>query len=89
MKVNVFIKAFIGLMVCIGLSCPVQAAETSPYMGGDVNLTKAPNGAIARQEVLETAAKILYLEPTTEKLADGVWCIGGYAEDEDLASAQG
>ena len=39
MKVNVFIKALICLMVCIGLSCPVQAAETSPYMGGDVNLT--------------------------------------------------
>jgi len=48
-------------------------------MGGKVNLTEAPNGAIARQEVLETAAKILYTEPTTEKLADGVWCIGGYS----------
>ena len=46
---------------------------------GDVDLTKAPNGAVARAEVLETAAKILYLEPTTKKLADGVWCIGGYS----------
>jgi len=57
----------------------IQAAETSPYMGGKVDLTKAPNGAIVRQEVLETNTKIMYLEPTTEKLADGVWCIGGYS----------
>ena len=59
--------------------CQAQALETSPYMGGDVNLTQAANGAIARQEVLETNTKIMYLEPTTEKLADGVWCIGGYS----------
>jgi alkyl sulfatase BDS1-like metallo-beta-lactamase superfamily hydrolase len=71
--------AALSLLFCIGLACPVTAAETSPYMGGDVNLTKAPNGAIIRAEVLETASKILYLEPTTEKLADGVWCIGGYS----------
>ena len=66
-------------MVCAGLRCPVSAAEISPYMGGNVNLTEAPNGAVARAEVLETTAKIVYLEPTTEKLADGVWCIGGYS----------
>jgi alkyl sulfatase BDS1-like metallo-beta-lactamase superfamily hydrolase len=79
MKVNAFLIVFICLMICAGLSSPVPAAELSPYMGGEVNLTKAPNGAIARAEVLETAAKILYLEPTTAKLADGVWCIGGYS----------
>ena len=79
MKVKAYLYTIIGLMVCAGLSCPVLAAETSQYMGGDVNLTKAPNGAIARQEVLETAAKIMYTKPTTEKLADGVWCIGGYS----------
>ncbi len=79
MKASAFLKACIGLAVCIALAGPVSAAEKSPYMGGDVNLTNAPNGAVARQEVLETAAKILYLEPTTEKLAEGVWCIGGYS----------
>ncbi len=79
MKVKAYLYTIIGLMVCAGLSCPVLAAETSPYMGGDVDLTKAPNGAIVRQEVLETNTKIMYLEPTTEKLADGVWCIGGYS----------
>ena len=55
------------------------AQEVSPYMGGDVKLTKAPNGAIVREEVLTTAAKIVYTEPTTEKLAEGIWCIGGYS----------
>ena len=29
--------------------------------------------------MLKTAAQIMYLEPTTEKLAEGVWCIGGYS----------
>lgn len=56
-----------------------QAAEKSPYMGGDVNLVEAPNGAVVREEVLKTSAEILYLEPTVEKLADGVWVIGGYS----------
>ena len=55
------------------------AQEVSPYMGGDVKLTKAPNGAIVREEVLTTMAKIVYTEPTTEKLAEGIWCIGGYS----------
>ena len=40
-------------------------------MGGDVNLTKAPNGAIARAEVLATAAKILYLEGM--RISKGTW----------------
>ncbi len=56
-----------------------QAAEKSPYMGGGVNLVEAPNGAVVREEVLSASAEILYLEPTVEKLADGVWVIGGYS----------
>jgi len=48
-------------------------------MGGKVELVTAPNGAIVNSEVLNTAPKISYLEPTTEKLTDGVWCIGGYS----------
>jgi len=79
MKTSYFIQSFITLMFCIGLVTPAQPAEVSPYMGGEVTLTKAPNGAVVRQEVIETSARILYLEPTTEKLAEGVWCIGGYS----------
>jgi len=63
----------------VGFAYTVQAAEKSPYMGGNVKLTKAPNGAIVREEVLKTNSRITYSEPTIEKLADGVWCIGGYS----------
>jgi len=61
------------------VSVTSYANEVSPYMGGDVKLTEAPNGAVDREEVLKTCAQIVYLEPTTEKLADGVWVIGGYS----------
>lgn len=61
------------------ISSIAYSQNLSPYMGGEVKLTKAPNGAITREEVLTTAAKILYTEPTTEKLAEGIWCIGGYS----------
>jgi len=70
----------ISSLLIFGASAVAEtAAEKSPYMGGKVDLIEAPNGAVAREEVLDTSSKILYLEPTTEKLADGVWCIGGYS----------
>ncbi len=52
-------------------------APISRYMGGEVELMTAPNGAIYNAEALEAGSKISYLEPTTEKVADGVWVIGG------------
>ena len=66
-------------ILAMTLAGQVQANDLSPYMGGEVNLVEAPNGAITRAEVLETASEILYIEPTTEKLAEGVWSIGGYS----------
>jgi len=71
-----FLKVTLFLSIIVSTA---NAQEISPYMGGDVKLTKAPNGAIVREEVLTTAAKIVYTEPTTEKLAEGVWSIGGYS----------
>ena len=56
---------------------PANAQEKSRYLGGEVPLAEAPNGAVINAETLETSSKIAYLEPTTEKVADGVWCIGG------------
>jgi len=53
------------------------AEEPSPYMGGPVTLATAPNGAIVNASTLEVTPKIVYTEPTTEKLAEGIWCIGG------------
>ncbi len=71
--VAMFILFFTGFVT------PIPAAEKSPYMGGPVELVTAPNGARVNAEVLEISPKITYLEPTTEKVADGVWCIGGYS----------
>ncbi|MCK5069920.1 MAG: MBL fold metallo-hydrolase, partial [Desulfocapsa sp.] len=69
-------------MMTLALSIMVvtsNAQEISPYMGGDVKLTKAPNGAIAREDVLKMSPLITYMEPTVEKVADGIWSIGGYS----------
>ena len=72
---------FIGLAVVM-FSAVTQAEENAPlsrYMGGEVELATAPNGAITNKLVLETGPKISYMEPTTEKVAEGVWVIGGYS----------
>jgi len=57
----------------------VNAAESSRYMGGPAELVTAPNGAIVSVEALQASTRIIYSEPMTEKVADGVWCIGGYS----------
>ncbi|WP_165787094.1 alkyl sulfatase dimerization domain-containing protein [Pseudohalioglobus lutimaris] len=66
------------------LTLPVMAVTaiaqaTSPYMGSDVTLTTAPNGAIAREEVVTITPQITYAEPTIDKVAEGIWSIGGYS----------
>jgi alkyl sulfatase BDS1-like metallo-beta-lactamase superfamily hydrolase len=66
-------------VVLLAMFATANAQEKSPYMGGEVELTKAPNGAIVRKDVLEVASKIVYSKPTIDKVADGIWCIGGYS----------
>jgi len=73
------IIALLNLSILAPAFAATPADEKSVYMGADVKLVKAPNGAVIREEVLKASSKILYFEPTTEKLADGVWCIGGYS----------
>jgi alkyl sulfatase BDS1-like metallo-beta-lactamase superfamily hydrolase len=53
--------------------------QSSRYMEGDAELVTAPNGAIANAEVLQATPKIMYLEPTVDEVAEGVWSIGGYS----------
>ena len=60
-------------------STAANAQEANPYMGGPVNLVKAPNGAIVNEKVLTTLPKLVYAEKTVEKVADGIWVIGGYS----------
>ena len=75
--------AFTMIIGAAGMATSLHAADSSTslsrYMGGPVELVTAPNGARVNAEVLEISPKICYLEPTTEKVADGVWCIGGYS----------
>ena len=69
----------IGLFITAALPLPASAEQTSRYMGGDVTFEKAPNGALVNAKVLKVSPNIMYLEPTIDKVADGVWCIGGYS----------
>jgi len=74
----VMVAALAAMSLTQGLF-PAHAQEKSRYMGGEVTLTKAPDGALVSAEVLNVNSRILYLKPTTEEVADGVWCIGGYS----------
>ena len=67
------------LIILVVLTNCLNAQQVSPYMGGDVELVTAPNGAIVNSKVVSSMSEVWYLEPTTEKLTDGVWCIGGYS----------
>ena len=53
--------------------------SSSRYMGGPAKLVTAPNGAITNAEAPKKLPEIMYLEPTTQEVAEGVWCIGGYS----------
>jgi len=80
-RITVTAVLVLGVLVSLGRTFAAQDGDTPPsrYMGGPAELVTAPNGAIANAEVLEATPKIMYLEPTTEKVAEGVWCIGGYS----------
>jgi len=68
---------FLSIFICLAVA--EDQAPLSRYMGASAELVTAPNGAIANAEVLKVTPEIAYLEPTTEKVAKGVWCIGGYS----------
>jgi hypothetical protein len=51
--------------------------ERSAYMGGPVELTKAPNGAITNKRLLDRVGDFTWLEPTIENPAKGIWVFGG------------
>ena len=60
------------------------AAEYQPnyparYMGGEAKLVTAPNGGVVYDKALEAAGRVWYTEKTVEKIADGIWVIGGYS----------
>ena len=54
------------------------ALPPTPYMGGPVELVKAPNGAIANKRILDGISEVAWVEPTIEQPAEGIWVFGGY-----------
>jgi len=76
-KVLLFACALM-LQAYSGFSDNAVAEEISPYMGGPVTLTKAPNGAITNKKLLDGIEKVAWLKPTIEQPAEGIWVFGGY-----------
>ena len=74
-----FVIPTVVLLVLCTSGFAQEPSRYSRYMGGPVELTEAPNGAIVNAEILEVNTQIMYLEPTVEEVVDGVWCIGGYS----------
>jgi alkyl sulfatase BDS1-like metallo-beta-lactamase superfamily hydrolase len=75
--------AVLFMFLPVSLGCAGAEKEghvpSSRYMGGPAELVTAPNGAITTAETLKKLPAIMYLEPTTQEVAEGVWCIGGYS----------
>jgi len=61
-----------------GATSSALADEVSPYMGGPVELVKAPNGAITNRKLLDGIEKVGWLKPTIEQPVEGIWVFGGY-----------
>ena len=83
MKTSFISGACRGVIIAIfGLNfygnCYAQSAESSAYMGAPVELVEAHNGAIANKKLLDRVSDFNFMQPTIEKLAEGVWQLGGY-----------
>ena len=61
-------------------AAPAQICLLKPTLtwAPPVTLGKAPNGAIANQELLDRIEDFNWLKPTIENPAEGVWVFGGY-----------
>ncbi len=79
MQSHVFLLAvaFVASMAT-GAQAADSSAPPSPYMGGPVELVKAPNGAIANKKLLDRVGDFNWLKPTVENPVEGVWVFGGY-----------
>ena len=71
-----FSSIMFGIVVTNGYS---QSTNPNPYMGDKVELREAPNGAIARKELLTRIGDAAWLEPTIERPAENIYVFGGYA----------
>ena len=67
---------WVAAALCAGIATGLQATEAtavpSVYMGGPVELVKAPNGAITNRKLLDRVGAFNWLEPTIENPAPGI-----------------
>jgi len=49
------------------------------YMGAPVAMTKAPNGAVTNEDLLSRVGDFNWLEPSIQKVTDGIYVLGGYS----------
>ena len=84
---------FLSVSCAVALLCSssfggeATNVAVNPYLGAPVTLAEAPNGAIVGAEVLSIASKIVYLEPTTEKVTDGKARLASQSLKEATVSA--
>lgn len=80
-ELNAFLLKHLSKPIAPAATLPARARsiDTNPYMGAPVELTKAPNGAIARKDLLDRITDFAWLKPTIEEPAEGIYVFGGYA----------
>jgi len=82
MKQSILRRTCCASALIVGLNihgfCLAQSAESTAYMGAPVELVEAPNGAITNKKLLDRVGDFNFIEPTIDKLAEGVWQFGGY-----------
>jgi alkyl sulfatase BDS1-like metallo-beta-lactamase superfamily hydrolase len=80
--INRFSVFLVTVAFAASMATGVQAAESSaspsPYMGGPVEMVKAPNGAITNKKLFDRVGDFNWLKPTIENPAKGIWVFGGY-----------
>lgn len=75
---NLILAAAVLLAGTASLRAEEPELPATPYMGGDVELVEAPNGAIANKRILDGIDEVFWVEPTIEEPAEGIWVFGGY-----------
>lgn len=83
MKIKFHLRVLFVLLIL--LKCSMVNAQNNSnyparYMGQEPTPTvTAPNGAVLSASLAMAATKLVYTEPTIEKISDNVWLLGGYS----------
>jgi alkyl sulfatase BDS1-like metallo-beta-lactamase superfamily hydrolase len=75
---RLIVLAIALINITTSLYADQPSSPPTPYMGGPVELVKAPNGAITNKRILDGINKVAWTEPTIEEPVEGIWVFGGY-----------